>query len=341
MEGFEKMKVFIAGGTGLIGAKAAELLIQHGHEVSSIALPPLLEHAGIPKEMKLTFGNYMELSDDELKQHFFDMDVFIFASGVDERVEFEYPVYDSYSKYNIEPLNKMLRVAKDSGVKKAIILGSYFSYFDKIWPDLHLYETHPYIKSRIDQENMAFSFSDDSFEVSVLELPYIFGAQTGRKPVWTMFIDMFEKPKRILFPKGGTTMVTLNQVAQAIEGVMNHGQGKTAYPVGFYNMTWVELISIILSAMGTPEKKIVTVPNFLAQIGFNQKKKEYQKKGIDPGLNPSQFLKVMSRNAFINPEQMKHLGVQEDDIKSAIQESIQYAMEIKTKKLQVIDMKVK
>jgi len=335
------MKVFIAGGTGLIGAKAAELLISHGHEVTSIALPPLPQNAGIPKEMKLTFKNYMDISDFDLQSLFSGMDIFIFASGVDERVEFSHPVYQSYQKYNIDPLQRMLSAAKKAGVKKAIVLGSYFSYFAKTWKDLNLYETHPYIRSRIDQENMAFSFSDDSLEVMVLELPYIFGAQKGRRPVWTMFVDMFEKPKRILFPKGGTTMVTLNQVAQAIEGAILFGQGKKAYPVGYYNMTWIELIKIILDAMGTPGKKIITVPNFLAQIGFNQKKKEYQKKGIEPGLNPSQFLKVMSKNAFISPEYMQQLGVQEDDIKQAIRESIQYAMEIKEKQLDVVDMKVK
>jgi len=335
------MNIFIAGGTGLIGAKAAGLLLQHGHQVSSIALPPLPENADIPKDMKLIFKNYMELNDDDLQSLFSGMDVFIFASGVDERIEFKYPVYASYQRYNIEPLEKMLSAAKKSGVKKAIILGSYFSYFAKTWKDLNLYETHPYIKSRMDQEEMSFSFSDETFEVMVLELPYIFGAQKGRRPVWTMFIDMFEKPKRILFPKGGTTMVTLNQVAQAIEGAILHGKGKTAYPVGYYNMTWVELIQIILEAMGTPHKKIITVPNFLAQLGFNQKKKEYQKKGIEPGLNPSQFLKVMSKNAFIDSKYMIELGVQEDDIKKAIHESIHYAMEIKAQNLNVIDMKTK
>lgn len=335
------MKIFIAGGTGLIGSKAARLLIDHGHEVSSIALPPVPFEAGIPKEMKLTFGNYMDMTDIELKKLLQGMDAFIFASGVDERVEFKHPVYDSYVKYNIKPLERLLKIAKQEGVKKAIVLGSYFSYFHKLGDDLNLYETHPYIRSRIDQENMALSYSDSSFQVMILELPYIFGAQRGRKPVWMMFIDMFEKPKRILFPKGGTTMVTLFQVAQAIEGALLHGSGNTAYPVGYYNMTWKELIKIILFAMGTPNKKIITVPNFLAQIGFNQKKKEYQKKGIEPGLNPSQFLSLMSKNAFISAEPMKLLGVEDDDIKAAIIESIQYAMEIKVKNLDVVDMKIK
>lgn len=37
------MKIFIIGGTGLIGSAAAGELIARGHEVYSIALPPLPE----------------------------------------------------------------------------------------------------------------------------------------------------------------------------------------------------------------------------------------------------------------------------------------------------------
>ena len=31
------------------------------------------------------------------------MDAFVYAAGVDERVEFPAPVYDAYKKYNIDP----------------------------------------------------------------------------------------------------------------------------------------------------------------------------------------------------------------------------------------------
>lgn len=46
------MKVFMIGGTGLLGCEAAKVLIEKGHEVKSVALPPLPEGAPIPKEWK-------------------------------------------------------------------------------------------------------------------------------------------------------------------------------------------------------------------------------------------------------------------------------------------------
>ena len=63
------MKVFMIGGTGLLGSEAAKVLIERGHEVTSIALPPLPEGAVLPPETKIEFGDYLEMSDDELRAY--------------------------------------------------------------------------------------------------------------------------------------------------------------------------------------------------------------------------------------------------------------------------------
>ena len=165
------MKIFMIGGTGLLGCEAARIFIERGHEVTSVALPPLPEGAPIPAEMKLEFCNIYEKSDDEIRELLKGHDCFVFAAGIDERVEFPAPVYDAYYKYNIQPLERILPLCKEVGVKSAVILGSNFAYLAKERPDMKLTEKHPYIRSRIDQENVAFSFADENFDVSVLELP--------------------------------------------------------------------------------------------------------------------------------------------------------------------------
>lgn len=114
----------------------------------------------------------------------------MFAADVDERVEGPAPIYDLYKKYNIDPVKRLLKIAKECGVKHSVILGSYFA---KIRPEMHLTEYHPYIRSRIDQEKVAMSFADDNFDVAVLELPYIFGTQPGRKPVWVFLVKSIRK----------------------------------------------------------------------------------------------------------------------------------------------------
>lgn len=117
----------------------------------------------------------------------------MFAAGVDERVEGPAPIYDLYKKYNIDPVKRLLKIAKECGVKLSVILGSYFSYFAKTRPEMKLTEYHPYIRSRIDRENVAMSFAYDNFNVAVLELPYIFGTQPGRKPVWIFLVESIRK----------------------------------------------------------------------------------------------------------------------------------------------------
>ncbi|MCD7797534.1 MAG: hypothetical protein LUG95_08075 [Clostridiales bacterium] len=70
---------------------------------------------------------------------------------------------------------------------------------------MQLCEKHPYIKSRIDQEEVAFKYADDDMGVAVLELPYIFGTQPGRRPVWVILIKQlqrFEKMPLTMYPKG-------------------------------------------------------------------------------------------------------------------------------------------
>ena len=335
------MKVLMIGGTGLLGSQAARELISRGHSVHSIALPPLPEGALLPPEMTLTLKNSNDMTDEELKSLFKGMDGFIFAAGVDERIEGPSPIYDFFKKYNITPLERFLRLAKESGVKHAVIAGSYFSYFAKKWPEMELSRWHPYIRSRLDQEAMAFSFADENFDVSVLELPYIFGAQKGRKPVWVFLVEMLRGMKgAVLYPRGGTAMVTVRQVGEAFAGALERGHGANAYPIGWFNMTWKQMISVMHRFMGTPKKPIITIPTWLFAAGAKQIEAKQRSAGTEGGLLMEKFVDLQTKNQFIDrSEACVPLGVTDDDIESAIGESVTLSMEVIEQKAKVIDMK--
>jgi nucleoside-diphosphate-sugar epimerase len=335
------MKVFMIGGTGLLGSEAARELIARGHEVLSIALPPLPEGAVLPPEMKIEYGNYLEMTDEEIEKYMTGCEGFVFAAGVDERVEGPAPIYDLYKKYNIDPINRLLAIAKRVGVKHVAICGSYFAYFAKTRKELDLTKHHPYIRSRIDQENAAMSFADDSFDVAVLELPYIFGTQPGRKPVWMFLAEQIEGSKNsILYPKGGSTMVTVKQVGQAIAGAIELNKGGNCYPIGYYNKTWVELLGIASKALGYPYKKVTTIPDFLYKLGGAQLMKEQKKNNIQGGLNMVKFAALQCSNLFIDKEEgAEKLGVQPDDIEGAIADSMKLCKDIMDKKVNSISMR--
>ena len=134
------MNVFIFGGTGLLGSMAAQIFIDRGHSVKTVALPPLPEGAPIPEEMEIEFANFNDLSDEDIEKRFEGIDAFVYAAGVDERVEFPAPVYDAYKKFNIDPVDRCLRIAKKCGVKRCVVLGSYFAWLAKERPDMRLTE---------------------------------------------------------------------------------------------------------------------------------------------------------------------------------------------------------
>ena len=324
------MKVFLVGGTGLLGSAAAGELIKRGHEVHAIALPPVPEGAKLPSEMKLEFKSYMTLSDDEIRACFAGCEGFVFASGVDERVEGPSPIYDFFSKYNIKPLERFLRIAKECGVKHAAICGSYFSYFDKIWPEKEFYRWHPYIRCRRDQEKMALGFADENFSVAILELPYIFGAQLGREPVWTLVVKVVRGMKgATMYPGGGTTMVTVRQVAQALAGALERTKGGQCWPIGYYNMKWKDFLGIVHKHMGFPNRKVITIPAWMLKLGMKSMEKKLRKPGAEGGLYMPKFPDIQCAETFIDKSLgCVPLGVEEDDIDAAIGESIRLSMDV-------------
>ncbi len=337
------MKVFMIGGTGLLGCEAARIFIEKGHEVTSVALPPLPEGAPIPKEMKLQMCNIYEKTDDEIRELLKGHDCFVFAAGIDERVEYPAPVYDAYYKYNIAPLKRILPLCKEVGMKSAVILGSYFAYLAKERPDMKLYDKHPYIRSRVDQEQVAFSYADESFDVAVLELPYIFGTQPGRKPVWVILIEQLKRMDSLpftMYPAGGTAMLTVRQVGEVIVGAAEKSKGAKAWPISMYNLTWKEFLKIVYAARGMGEnRKIISVAPWMMRMGLGSTKKEYAAKGIESGLDVDGLADIMNVNLFIPDKYSKELGATEDNIREAIFDSIKVSQAAFDGKVKLLEMK--
>ena len=335
------MKVFMIGGAGLLGSEGAKELIARGHEVSSVALRPKPESAGLPPEMKIEYGNYLEMTDDELREKLKGCEGFVFAAGVDERVEGPSPIYDMYKKYNIDPVRRLLGLCRECGVKHAVILGSYFSYAAKKWPEKTLSKYHPYIRSRIDQESVAMSFADGGMDVAVLELPYIFGTQPGRKPVWLFLTEYINSMKGATFyPRGGTAMITSRQAGQAIAGALEKSRGGRCWPIGWYDMTWKDMLRIFHKYLGCPDKKIITVPKWMFAAGAAVIRRDYKKRGVQPGLDPVRLADIMCTKLYISPsEGARQLGVTSDDIEAAIGESVTLCRDILENRTDAVEMK--
>ena len=155
-----------------------------------------------------------------------------------------------------------------------------------------------------------------------------------------MFIaEMIKNAKKdkIYYPKGGTTMVTVRQVGQCVAGAIENTIGAKTYPVGWFNMEWKQWLEIFSKGMGQ-KKKIVTIPTFLFKMFAKKMKKD--SKDIESGLDMAEFAKVMTAKTYIDKKIIENeLGVTDDNIVKAIEESAKLCKDILSEKVEVIDMK--
>jgi nucleoside-diphosphate-sugar epimerase len=293
------MNILIIGGTGLLGLEAARQLMKRGHEVVGVALPPLPEGVEVPTGYRLIYGNYLTMSDKGLLNMMKGIHALVFAAGIDERVEGPAPIYDLYFKYNVQPVRRLLRLAVEAKVTQAVILGSYFAYASRKYPKWELEANHPYIRSRLDQEQAALSFAHSgAMNVAVLELPYIFGVQPGRRPVWTILLEqILGMKKKTYYPKGGTAMVTVKQVGQAVVGAID--RNKAAMPIrSVTNEQDMGRTFDLVPRQPESYRPIVTVPTWIYQLGVSaivRKKTKRHRNGFE---HEKKFAPVMTSKMF-------------------------------------------
>jgi nucleoside-diphosphate-sugar epimerase len=314
--------VLLVGGTGFLGYHAVRELLKRGHHVTILALPPLPAEGLFPSEVVIKLADLNKLSDDEVAALLRGQDAVVYAAGADDRLTPKAPSYPFFYKHNVAATERLLILARQAGVKKGIVLGSYFSYFDRAWPQLKLSQHHPYIRSRVEQEAAAIAAGGDEMKVMILELPYIFGSMPGRIPLWKPLIDYIQSTLILFYTRGGTNCITVEHVAEAIAGAVERGEGGQRYLIGGENLTWVELLGRINKILGIA-KKVVSLPNWIVTIGTFFVKMGQWLSGKQGGLDPLKLVKLQSALTFFDPAPSQvALGYGKNGINEALTETI-------------------
>ncbi|MHA1784896.1 MAG: NAD-dependent epimerase/dehydratase family protein [Candidatus Helarchaeota archaeon] len=320
------MKVFIVGGTGFLGYYATLEFLDRGHEVDTISLPDIELGDWFPKDkVGVKYGNVFKMDHEELTELFKGYDAMVYAVGPDDRYTPKAPAYDFFHERLVVACGKVVEAARDAGVKRCAILNSYFCYFDRTMPELNLAERHPYIKCRVEQATHCIEIGGDKMEVMILELPYIFGTMPERVPLWKeVFVDRVLNMKPwMIFPKGGTNMISVQHIAEAIVGAIERGKGGKRYTIGDKNLTWKEWLKIIQKAAGI-KRRILTMPCWMGTIwGWKLRRKD-KKEGKEAGLNHKLLFKdIQCRELFFDPTpSQEELGYTGGGLEEAIIETI-------------------
>jgi len=289
--------VLILGGTGFIGWHAAHEFLRRGWRVTAVALPPLPAPDLFPPEVRVEFGDFGTMSDDTLAGLLAGHEAAVFAVGADDRATPTAPAYRYFRKANVDSAVRFIRLCRRTGVPNVVLLGSYFSHFARLWPGLELTRHHPYIRSRVEQEDAAVAEAGKDINLAILELPYIFGSMPGRVPLWKPLVDYVRSAPVILYPRGGTNCIAVEHVAEAVAGAV----GKSGrFLIGDENLTWKALLGRIAALTGR-SKRIITLPDWPVRVGAVLLRLQHSLQGRESGLNPVEFIKVQTAETYFDP----------------------------------------
>lgn len=300
----DKSRILIIGGTGYLGYHICNELVNKGYLVTALSIDNVPDNF-LPKNVTVQKADLNNLTDDQLMEIFKGHDYFIFAAGADDRIIPKKPAFDFYYKANVESVIRLISIAKKAGVKKNIILNSYFAYFNRIWPQMKLAQKHPYIKSRKLQQEKAFETAGDDMPTAIIELPYIVGVTPTKGSLWKGLIKYVNSPGKYKFyTKGGTAIASVRNVGIAIANALEIVNQNSCYQVVDVNLTWTDWLNSLKQDKNRVIK-VVYIPTFLVRIGAVIIKFIQFLKGEESGLNIVDFITLQTSNTFLPIEESK------------------------------------
>ena len=322
-------KILILGGTGFLGYYTTLLALKKGYQVGSISLDDVNLEGWYPKEVDVKHTDLFEISEDDLVEMMKGYDYMVYSVGPDDRETPIAPAYEYFHRRLVVECAKCFRAAERAGIKKSVCFNSYFAYFARRYPEMELAKKHPYIRCRVEQAKL-LNEQKNKMEVVVLEFPYIFGSMPERMPIWKdVFLDRYANGhKFIFFPKGSTTMTSVDHIAESAIGAIEYGKDGERYPVGDENKSFDFMLNTFTGAVLKKPRKIIHPGKALCAMGGNMVAKAEKKQGKEPGLNLKLVMKeIMSGDKFcVEPEVLDKVCKELHISRGGLKESIEATM---------------
>lgn len=249
------MKILVVGGTGLLGGHAALHLQSLGHQVTIAARKPAPATTAMAR---LPFIAMDYVAGKIRKEALQGFDSLVFAAGNDIRhVPPESDAAAHWLYANGEALPRFFAQARDAGMRKAVLIGSFYPQID-----IKLTESNPYVRSRHLACVGARALAAPGFDVCSLNAPFMVGSVPGLpSPIFEAYTayakgQMGDMP--VFGPSGGTNFMSVRSLSEAIAGALDIGQSGEAYLVGDENISFADFFGLFFKAVGSdavvPEK---------------------------------------------------------------------------------------
>lgn len=278
------MRVLVVGGSGLLGSHTVWRLRELGHDVGVLARSaPSVEMPGVPVRL----ADLFEMSDAEFAEAVDGYDGLVYSVGPDDRVHVPVPIEPYFHTHLVEVPARLFAVAAAHGVRRAVLLGSYFTWWDRRHPERGMAQRHIYWRQRKEQARRLVAVgAEGGMDVVVLEVPYVFGTVPGQTPIWKAEVfDRILRAPVVLWPRGGSSAVTATQVAQAAVGALEHGEPGAAYPLADLDLDYRTFLRVALDELGRSRVRIVTVPWVVAELAASQRAIRLRRAGLGSASN--------------------------------------------------------
>jgi dihydroflavonol-4-reductase len=313
-------QVLVIGGKGFIGYHLIHSLKEKGYGVAiaSRRNDSLGDYCGFP----IVHVDLATFSDQEIKEVLVKYQVVVFAGGADDRTMPNEPAAPFFYRENVVPCVRLAELGKQVKLEKLIILGSYFTYFNRTRPEWKMAERHPYVRSRVLQQEETIHTAQGVVKVEVLELPYIFGSSPDRIPLWKPLVKYIKSTPLVFYTKGGTAMVGVEEVSKAIIGAIEYEGVECLWQIAAENKSWKEMIKMYGQALGK-DRKVVSVPTFLVKFFAWLTRATFKVLGKQSGLDLYHFIDTQTCYTYLDSEHsMKLLNYGKGNLSKSIEDTV-------------------
>lgn len=213
----EHARVLVIGGTGFIGFHIVQALLAHAMQVTIFSRDPekakaIFAEYPRARELRYLKGDLDRCSEVELAGVLHAFDKLVFSAGVDERIQPDGDAYEFFKKANVDSCEKLFRAAQLSKVTHVALLSSIFLTMARTQPELELAEKHPYIRSRIEQNDIGQALAKHHFILTTIELPWVFGVSPHIESQWNSSITYARIGTPLLSCRGGVNVIAVQSV---------------------------------------------------------------------------------------------------------------------------------
>lgn len=286
------MRILVVGGSGLIGAHVVSLLRERGHKATTVARTarPGVDHVLDAESASI----------DEFRSLLAGHDGAVYAARTDEQRPLPKPIYPTVRRDIVDPVVRLFTAARAEGLTRGLVMGSYYTYFERLRPQWRLAAHHPYVRCRLEQAREARAAAGPRLPVTVLELPFVFGRAGDRPPNWAGPLDRWARSRSpLVAPAGGTAAASVRSVADIAVDALERTRGEDV-PVADENLTWHDMIARIAEAVGRPRPvRRLPVPAVRAALRLGGALQSLG--GRQSGINPAHFADLLLAELFIEP----------------------------------------